>query len=108
MAETIPPDIYLEIEQILSIRPITDDSFGGGRFVRQRIENVLRTPCQASWSAAYTVGLGDMTLYKAVCHVDPSFPTVGPPVGSPWPKVPDKKTLVKAMQYAIAKAEGNA
>ncbi len=76
---------------------------------KSRLRAVIENPTSATWERAYATMLRPegLTLWMAVVHVDPTFPTKGP--GSdergrrnPWPRVPDTLTLVRAIRGAAS------
>ena len=77
--------------------------------VRTRIEAVVSNPCEQTWDDAYCVIIGSdgwMTLWQAVVFVDPSYTGIGKvtdadgTITKPWAAIPDRRTLIKALEYA--------
>ena len=73
--------------------------------VRARLAAVLRNPTQATWRAAYSIVVAHpgrvATLWQAWGAVDRRAPVVGPRDGEPWPRIPDKMTLRRAIETAL-------
>ena len=77
--------------------------------VRGFLEAVVRDPNPRTWNKAYSLIIrGDrsmLTLWQAVCIVDPRFPTQAPATNNlarKWPKVPDQLTLYRALKVATS------
>jgi hypothetical protein len=71
--------------------------------IKRRLRAVIENPTSATWEDAHglilTPGLG-ITLWNAVCCVDPTFPMRGPGQDErgrrrAWPRVPDQLTIVR-------------
>jgi hypothetical protein len=74
---------------------------------KSRLRAVIENPTSETWERAYAILVRpDMTLWRAVILVDPTFPTTGPggPRGrrNPWLRVPDQLLLVRAIRYAAS------
>lgn len=70
---------------------------------RKRLQAVVNKPTQKTWDAAHcvilsTIGRG-LTLWQAVLEVEPTF-TRSKPYDEPWPTIPSRETLIKAIQFA--------
>lgn len=77
--------------------------------MKTEIAALLKNPTDATWDAAQCAIVSQpcVTLWKAVCAVDPTFPTVGPMYGSKqaraaWAKIPTPALVKKALAYAAA------
>jgi hypothetical protein len=70
--------------------------------IRARVERVLENPTQETWDDAYSIIVGSdgwMTLWQAVLKMDRAFPR-SKPCDEPWPRVPSRETLLRALAYA--------
>jgi hypothetical protein len=70
---------------------------------------VIENPTSETWERAYSLVVHPkgITLWNAVCCVDPTFPIVGPGDDErgrrrPWPRVPDQLTIVRAIRAATS------
>jgi len=75
--------------------------------LRRRVELVIECPCIEHWEDAHGILLAGFTsLWNAVRQVDPTFPAVGRTtttagdVVKEWERVPDRETLVQAINWA--------
>jgi len=72
------------------------------RDLRERVLNAVENPTEENWDRAYSVIIDasgiSMTLWKAVCEVDPTFPNMKS--GESWDRIPDSDLLVEAIVYA--------
>jgi hypothetical protein len=74
-----------------------------------RVRAVIENPTSETWERAAWLVLHrtGITLWNAVCCVDPTFPTRAPSNDKrgrrrPWPRVPDQLTLVRAIRGATS------
>ena len=74
---------------------------------RVRIRRVVQTPTEENWDDASSIIVGAngwMTLWQAVCRVDPGFPKSAEiksdGSGFVWSEIPTRETLIKALEYA--------
>ncbi len=66
----------------------------------------IEAPSSATWEQAYSLVLTPqgLSLWQAVCVVDPTFPAMGDDARGqrrPWPRGPDQLTLVRAIRGAV-------
>jgi hypothetical protein len=72
---------------------------------QRRLRAVIEHPTRATWERAYSLALTPgfgITLWQAVCVVDPTFPTKGPGQQRHWVRVPDQLTIVRAIRAATS------
>lgn len=76
---------------------------------RQRLQNAYDRPSEANWDRAHTININGngplVTLWMAVCEVDPTFPRTGPRWSgnvriSGWPTFPSSETIAQAVAWA--------
>jgi hypothetical protein len=76
---------------------------------KARVRSVIENPTSETWERAYSLVLHPkgLTLWAAVCCVDPDFRTTGP--GSDergrrrqWRQVPDQLTIVRAIRAVVS------
>jgi hypothetical protein len=77
---------------------------------RQRLQDAYDRPSEENWDRAFSINLtgGDgplITLWMAVCEIDPTFPKSGPRWSgnvriSGWPAFPSAETIAQAVAWA--------
>jgi hypothetical protein len=76
---------------------------------RDRLRRLYDNPCIETWDDAYSIIVGSdrwMTLWQAVCKIDPSFSTIGQVtdrqgnVLKEWGKIPSRQLIREALIFA--------
>ena len=74
---------------------------------RARLRALLDNPTVDTWDDAYCLLLAPtMTVWQAVCAVDPSYMNIGKAEDlhgrtvRPWGRIPDRRTIERALFYA--------
>lgn len=69
---------------------------------KEKLQKVIDNPCEKTWDNAYHIILnGKMkTLWQAVLEVDNTYLT-SKPCNEPWPVIPTKETIIKAIRVAV-------
>lgn len=73
-----------------------------------RLRRVVACPSVENWEDAHTIILSRdfLTLWQAVCIIDPAFPTTGRVTDTDgrvlreWSAVPTREVLIRALRYA--------
>ena len=80
--------------------------------IKARLRAVLENPTEETWGAAHSLVIGAdrwMTLWQAVCEMDPSYSGIGPVIKTEggketarmqWRRIPDAGILLRAIRYA--------
>jgi hypothetical protein len=81
-------------------KPLSSDS-------RVRIRKFLREPSESAWDDVYTILVTPrLTIWQAVCALDPSFPASVASTGSHsgpswrWTRIPDVMLVARAIREA--------
>lgn len=82
---------------------------------RRRLAAVIDNPCEETWDDANSLvvtmhkgGAIGVTLWQAVCWVDPTFPNRGPSTDllgnriRGWTCIPDRDLLLRALRWAVS------
>lgn len=78
--------------------------------VLARLDAVVSSPTNETWEDAHSIILNSkrfVTLWQAVIHEDPTFPTTGPRTDNrgkqitPWPQIPSQELLIRAINAAV-------
>lgn len=95
-------DIDLSNVTSLDIRRTTNMFGELSEQARRRLEAVVEAPSEHTWDQAHSLvlnGRTGITLWEAVCIVDPLFPTRK--YNGRWSSVPSHKTLLAAINRAV-------
>jgi hypothetical protein len=77
--------------------------------IRDRLRRLYANPCVETWDDAHCIIVGSdrwMTLWQAVCKIDPSYSTIGRvedrqgKVLKEWGKIPSRRLIREALIYA--------